>query len=90
MFSGRPSVRPSVRTSVRTYVPPRALGQPLRGLGQPLRGLRGGGTDGRMDGRTDVQIPPILQDFVSSGSLRSRCPKSESKGIDWGKEKETK
>ena len=25
--------------------------------------------------QTDVQIPPVLQDFVSSGSLRSRCPK---------------
>ena len=24
--------------------------------------------------RTDVQIPPILQDFVSSSSFRSRCP----------------
>ena len=37
-----------------------------------------GPSDGRMDGRTDgwmdIQISPVLQDFVSSGSLRSRCP----------------
>ena len=25
---------------------------------------------------TYIQIPPILQGFISSGSLRSRCPKS--------------
>ena len=40
----------------------------------------GGRTDGWMDGRTDdqtdLQIPLVLQDFVSSGSLRSRCPKN--------------
>ena len=35
---------------------------------------RGNLTDGQMDGRTDVQIPHVLRDFVSSGSLRSRCP----------------
>ena len=53
--------------------PLRGLSQPLRGLGQPLRGLRGEGlTGGRTYGRTDS--PCILQDFVSSGSLRSRCP----------------
>ena len=39
-----------------------------------------GNTDGRTYGQMDVwayeQIPPVLQDFVSSGSLRSRCPKN--------------
>ena len=57
-----------------------AQGQPLRGLGQPLRGLRGGRTYGQTYGRTDVwmdiQIPPVLQDFIFSGSFRSRCPSS--------------
>ena len=54
----------------------RDLGPPLRGLGQPLRGRGGDGcTDRHMHGRTYGQISPVLQDFVSSGSLRSRCPK---------------
>ena len=35
-------------------------------------GRMDGRTDGRMDGWTDS--PCVLQDFVSSGSLRSRCP----------------
>ena len=52
--------------------PPKGLGQLLSGLGQP----QGEGTDRRMDvrmyGHTDS--PCILQDFVSSGSLWSRCP----------------
>ena len=39
-------------------------------------GWMDGRTDGCMDVRTDVQIFPVLQDFVSSGSLRSRCPKN--------------
>ena len=29
-----------------------------------------------MYGHTDVQIPPVLQDYISSGSLWSRCPKN--------------
>ena len=60
----RTYIRPSVRPSARPSLPPEA---PQRG------GDRW--TDGRTYVRTDVQIPPILQDFVSSGSLRSRCPK---------------
>ena len=57
-------------------------------LSKPLRSLRGGGrTYGRTDGRTDVRTdgrtdsPCILQDFVPSGSLRGRCPKSVSHQI---------
>ena len=48
------------------------------------QGGRDGWAEGRIYVRTDVQIPPILQDFVSSGSLRSRCPKRRKKN----KEKE--
>ena len=49
---------------------PELGGPALRSLGPPLRGLGQGGMDEWMD----VQIPPVLQDFVSSSSLRSRCP----------------
>ena len=51
---------------------PELGGPALRSLGPPLRGLGQGGMDEWMD----VQIPPVLQDFVSSSSLRSCCPKT--------------
>ena len=41
--------------------------------------------DGQTDICTDVQIPPVLKDFVSSGSLQSRCPKK--KGRERGNQK---
>ena len=42
---------------------------------EPGGGRTYGQTYVHTDGRTDVQIPPVLQDFVSFGSRRSRCPK---------------
>ena len=69
---------PEEKKSCRIQVEYVRLSEPvLPAQGQPLRGLTGRGTDGQTDVRTDVQIPPILQDFVSSDSLRSSCPKSE-------------
>ena len=78
-YRGNPSVRMSVRPYIRpTSVPPL---RPIRGWPRTL------GTDGRMYVRTDGQTggtdsPCILQDFVSSGSLRVHCPKSSSLGLE--------
>ena len=85
--SVRPSVRPSVRMSVcppvspspqapqRLTQAPQRLTQASQRLTKVFLKGRGGRTDGLTYIRMDVQIPPVLQDFVSSGSVQSRCPK---------------
>ena len=76
----------SVRRSIHLFPPaPQRLAQDSKRLAKPSQrpelggpALRGGEgeegewMDGQTDGRTDS--PCILQDFVSSGTLQSRCP----------------
>ena len=57
----------------------------LRVLVWVLDGPRGGGTDGRKDGRTDVwKFPPVS---YRTSALWGRCPKGRKRREKEGKEK---